>query len=129
MTTKEHVYAIRNILSHGPSTDEFSFSDRLILHFLNVARAMLIEQKKFLVSEQSYQSLCLDLTLSSFHNCCEGPNPSCLILKSIDPLPKLLNSRYYSNIKVMDLEGRILPKVSLTQQRFSEYAITPFLIG
>lgn len=58
MTLLEHVYAIRNILAHGPVSQDFRLSDRLISHYLQVARARLIEQKidKYhFISEQSYQ--------------------------------------------------------------------------
>lgn len=92
----EHVYAVKGILSHGPSSDDFSFSDRLIAHFLQVARARLVEQKidKYhFISEQTYQDWCVDLELSNFHNCCTGPNLDCKVLRSTIEVPKFLNSR------------------------------------
>lgn len=96
MTTLEHVYAVKNILSHGPAADDFNFSDRLIAHFLQISRARLIEQKanKYnFISEQSYQDLCLDLTLSNYHNCCKADEIDCKIMKSVIQIPKFLNTK------------------------------------
>lgn len=96
MNLQHHVYAIKNLLSHGPASDDFRLSDRLIAHFLQVARAKLIEQKidkYYYISEQSYQDWCADLELSNFHNCCTGPDVDCQILRSVLEVPKFLNSR------------------------------------
>lgn len=126
MTLLQHVYALKNLLAHGAPSDDFSYSDRLIAHFLEVARARLIEEKidKYhYISEQTLQSLCLTLAKSQFHNCCDGPQSDCLVLKSTTQVPKFLNSRWGSFMKVMDLEGRVIPDFNLTQNRFSEFAL------
>jgi hypothetical protein len=91
-----HAYAVRNLLSKGASSDDASFSLRLIAHFLRVARGLLIEQKanKYnTISEQSFQSLCLDLVKGQFHNCCDAPTSKCLLLKSTTKIPKVLVTR------------------------------------
>jgi hypothetical protein len=96
MTLNEHVYAIRNLMSKGVSTNDAHFSLRLIAHFLNAARAILTERKadKYVyISEQTFQSLCLDLELSSFHNCCTLPAQKCKVLRSKIKIPKFLNAR------------------------------------
>lgn len=132
MTLLEHVYAIKNLLSHGPSSDDFSYSNRLIAHFLQVARAKLIEvkaDKYHFISDQSYQSLCVDLELSNFHNCCEKDDLECKILKSVNPIPKFLNSRWGNFLKVMDLSGRVISELNLTQNRYSIYALTKTKTG
>ena len=111
MTLLEHVYAVKNLLAHGPAPDDFSYSNRLIAHFLKVARARLIQNKadKYsFISEQSYQSLCINLTKSNFHNCCEAPDSECQVLKSTIEIPRFLNSRMGNFLKVMDLEGRVI---------------------
>lgn len=128
MKVINHIYAIKNLLAHGAASDDFSFSDRLILHFLQVSRSKLLEQKidkYYYVSEQSYQSLCVELAKSSFHNCCEAPDAGCQVLKSTIEIPKFLNSRYGNHLKVMDLTGRVIPELNMTQVRFSEYALVP----
>lgn len=96
MTLKYHVYALRGLLSKGAASDDTSFSLRLIAHYLNVARALLTEQKadKYTyISEQSFQSLCVPMALGTFHNCCDYPGANCQVLKSVTPLPKFLNTR------------------------------------
>lgn len=128
MTVKEHVYAIKNLLAHGKISDDFSYSDRLIYHFLQVARGRLIEQKadKYrFISEQSFQNLCIDLELSSFHDCCGVDYTfDCLILKSTTIVPKFLNSRWGNFIKVMMLDGEVLPEINITNNKYSSYSIT-----
>jgi hypothetical protein len=123
----EHVYAIRNLVSKGPSSDDASYSLRLIAHFLKVARAILTEQKAdkyHYISEQSFQSLCLDLQEGNFHNCCEAPQTKCKLLKSTLPIPKFLNTRWGDFAKVMTLEGDVLSKTSLTLNTLSKYSLT-----
>lgn len=127
MTLLYHVYAIRNILSRGVSSDDSPFSLRFIAHMLSVARGRLIEQKAdkyHYISEQSFQSLCLDLSLGQFHNCCNGPELPCQLLKSEVVLPKFLNTRWGDFVKVMTLDGTVIPKASLTQGRLSKYSLT-----
>lgn len=96
MTLREHVFAIRGLITKGPASDDTAYSLRFIAHMLNVVRAILTEQKadKYTyISEQSYQSLCVPLELGTFHNCCEITDVECKVLKSVDPLPKFLNTR------------------------------------
>jgi hypothetical protein len=127
MTLLEHVYAIRSILSKGIASDDAAISLRQIAHFLKTSRAILLEQKAdkyYYISEQSFQSLCLDLEEGSFHNCCSGPDAKCKLLKSKTKLPKFLNTRWGDFSKVMTLDGRTLSKTSITSNRFSEYSIT-----
>lgn len=127
MTLKFHVYAIRNLLSKGIASDDTQYSLRLIAHFLNVARALLTEQKadKYnYISEQGFQSLCVKLELGSFHNCCDYPNATCKVLKSVLPLPKFLNARWGDFAKVMTLNGEVLSKGSTTSNYYSQYTIT-----
>ena len=96
MTLGTHLHSIKTMLSKGPASDDSSFSLRLIAHYLNVARALLTEQKadKYTyISEQSFQSLCVPLELGTFHNCCDYPGATCKVLKSVSPLPKFLNTR------------------------------------
>ena len=127
MTTREHVYAIKNIIAGGPAPDDFKFSNRLIAHFLQVTRALLIVQKanKYVpISQQSYQSWCVDLEKGSYHNCCDTPSSTCQLLKSTVEIPKFLNTRFGDLGKVTDLNGVPISKTSPTLQRFSKYSIT-----
>jgi len=131
MTLLDHVYAVKNIVSHGPASKDFSYSDRLIAHFLQVARGKLTLEKinKYsFISNQSYQDLCIDLEKSSYHNCC-GTETDCYVLKSTKVIPKFLTSRWGNFIKVTDLTGLVLSEISLTQTHYSEYALTPQKVG
>lgn len=125
----EHIYAIKNLLSRGVPSDDFAYSNRLIAHFLQTARGTLLERKAdkyHFISEQSYQSLCMDLELSSFHNCCNTPEfDDCKVMKSVVEVPKFLNSRWGNFLKVMDLSGNVIPEFSLTKKKYSKYALTP----
>lgn len=126
MTLLQHVYALKNLLTHGISSDDFSYSDRLIAHILRVCRATLIEQKlnKYNpISPQSYQDLCVSLELSSFHGCCDVPDMDCKILKSSEPIPKFLNSRWGNFLKVLDMTGTTIPEFNLTQNRLSKWGL------
>ena len=128
MTLSQHIYAIKNIIANGPSSDDSPFSERLVAHYLQVTRAFLIERKadKYrYISDQSFQSLCLDLELGTFHNCCNTPDIECYILKSTIKLPKLLNTRWGNFLKVMDLAGNIIPEFNITNNKFSSFGILP----
>jgi len=123
----EHVYAIKNLVSSGIPSDDHSYSERFIAHLLSVSRAMLIERKadKYsFISDQSFQTLCVAMELGSFHNCCEGPQDDCKILKSVVPLPKMLTTRWGNFIKVMYLDGEVIPETSISKNRFTEFSLT-----
>lgn len=127
MKLLDHVYAIRNLLSKGVASDDTQYSLRLLAHFLNVARALLTEQKAdkyHYISEQGFQSLCVPLQLGSFHNCCDYPNATCQVLKSVDPIPKFLNARWGDFSKVLTLNGEVISKGSPTATAYSKYTIT-----
>lgn len=132
MNLLHHVYAVKNILAHGSPSDDFSFSNRLIAHLLQVSRSRLIEQKadKYnFISEQSYQSLCVDLAKASFHNCCEAPATDCQVLKSTIEIPRFLNTRSGNHLKVMDLEGTTINEYSLTSSKYSQYSLIGPQVG
>lgn len=127
MTLKEHVFAIRNLINKGVGSDDSAYSLRFIAHLLNVARAVLTEQKAdkyHYISEQSFQSLCIDLEPATFHNCCSVTDVECKILRSKNPLPKFLNTRWGDFAKVMTLVGEVLSKTSPTMNSYSAYTIT-----
>jgi hypothetical protein len=126
MKVIEHIYAIKNLLNHGAVSDDYSYSNKLILHFLEITRAKLIEEKAnkyHYISEQSFQSLCMDLEKGSFHNCCTGPEDLCL-LKTRVQLPKTVTTRFGQFIKVMTLDGRVIPQDTITSYELSKYSIT-----
>lgn len=127
MTLREHVYAVKNVLAGGPASDDFKFDNRLIAHFLEVTRALLTEQKadKYIpISPQSFQSWCIHLEKSNYHNCCEAPSSACQLLRSTIKIPKFLTTRFGDLSKVTDLNGNTLSKTTPTIQKLSEFSIT-----
>lgn len=127
MTLKYHIYALRDLISKGTTSDDTSFSLRVIAHYLNVVRALLTEQKadKYTyISEQSFQSLCVPMELGTFHNCCDYPGATCKVLKSVSPLPKFLNTRWGDFAKVMTLSGEVISKGSPTMNKYAAFTLT-----
>lgn len=128
MTLAQHIYAVKNIVANGPASDDSPFSERLVAHFLQITRAYLIERKadryRF-ISDQSFQSVCLELEEGSFHNCCNVPELKCTVLKSVIKLPKLLNTKWGNFLKVMDLGGTIISEFNLTNSKFAVHGILP----
>jgi ankyrin repeat protein len=129
----QHIYAVKGLLAHGPASDDFTFSDRFIAHHLQIARSRLIEQKidrYYFISEQSYQDLCVDLAMSSFHECCGTEEfTDCKVMKSVAKIPKFLNSRWGNHLKVTDLSGNLISELNITQNKYSKYAINPVTTG
>lgn len=122
-----HVYAIKNLMSNGPVPADYSYSDRLVTDLLSIIRAKLIEEKAnkyHSISEQSYQSLCLDLEESNFHNCCDVPDVGCSVLKSVARIPKFLTTRWGNIAKVTTLDGLTIPKSTVTISNLSKYSLT-----
>jgi hypothetical protein len=132
MKVIEHVYAIKNLLSSGASSDDVRITNALILHFLSVVRSKLIQDKidKYsFVNEQSYQTVCLELEESSFHDCCNLDYEDCPILKTKEAIPKLLQSRLANNLKITDASGKVIPQINMTQLMYSKYSDVPQMIG
>jgi len=126
MTLIQHISAVRAILANGIASRDISVSDRVIAHFLQVTRAFLLERKadKYrYISDQSFQSACLDLELGSFHNCCNVPDIECNVLKSSIKIPKLLSARWGNFIQVMDLVGNVIPEFNLTNNKYAIHGI------
>lgn len=125
MTTLQHVYAIKNLLSSGAVADDFKYSNSLILHFLEISRALLMEQKAskyHTISELSYQSKCMDLELGGYHSCC-GTDTGCKLLRTKELVPKLISTRFGNFIKVTTLNGDIIPHAFLNESKYAKYAI------
>jgi hypothetical protein len=68
--------------------------------------------------------VCLDLELSSFHNCCDVPDLNCHVLKSTTPIPKLLNSRWGDFISIYTLTGQVISKLTLTNSKYASSSLT-----
>lgn len=129
MKLLEHIYAVKNLINNGIASDDSRYSNPLIAHLLKITRSKLIEMKAdkyYFISDQSFQSLCVNLELGTFHNCCEAPEigTECYILKSVIAIPKILNTRWGDFMKVTTLDGHTLSKTSITANSLAKYTLT-----
>lgn len=116
MTRDEHVYAIQNLINSGAQSDDNRFTNRLVYHFLKVARAKLIKEKAdraSAIADDNYQSLCMPLIKTTFHDCDCIPNSECLILRSKYKIPKQLVPYMGSTLQVYYFDGRSIGRVSV----------------
>lgn len=123
MTFTDHVAAIRNIISKGAASKDLRISDRLIGHFLNVSRASLID--KF-PSDINWQTICMPMTattMSSVCPDCELPEGCDTVLKSVDSLPALIGKDAMKCLTVRLIDGTILGKKSLTNNKYSKHSL------
>jgi hypothetical protein len=124
MTRNEHIYAIQNIINSGPMSDDNRFSNRLVHHFLKVARALLLKRKvdKYQIDVENYQTICMPLCVTKFHDCDCLPNLHCQILRSKYKLPQSISSRWGSILKVSYFDGRTIGYQPLNSQTYSQYS-------
>lgn len=125
MTRDEHVYAVQNLINRGAMSDDTRFTNRLVHHFLKVSRALLVKRKldKYHhLNEENYQSICMPLIKTTFHDCECVPNLDCMILRSKYKLPKQVDARWDSVLKVYFFDGRPIGKTSVSTHTKSEYS-------
>lgn len=124
----KHIYAVKHILSNGGISDDFRFTDLFIQHLLLTARAKLLKDrlsKYQKVSDNNYQSLCVDLELTKFHNCeCISKEYSCNILKSKIKIPNYITVSDASSIEVTTIDGTVISPTSKKQFELSGNSIT-----
>jgi len=130
MTLLEHIYAVKELISKGPSTRDFRYSDEVIKHFLITERANLLKNKinKYHhISNSNYQTICVDLEKSDISECCD--TPICVVLKSKTKLPETVTARFGELMKVTDLVGNSISYLDATSNKYSKYALSPATIG
>lgn len=127
MTLLQHAYAVRDLYTRGAASKDTQIPLSLIVHYLDVVRAKLTEEKadKYRnITEHSFQSLCVPLEKGHLHNCCDAPNAGCTLLKSKDKLPKYLNTRWGDFSKVTTLAGENISRTSVTANKLAKYTLT-----
>jgi len=126
MTRDEHVYAIQNLLNAGSPSDDNRYPNRLVYHFLKVARARLVKQKadshRF-IAEDNYQSLCMPLIKTTFHDCDCVPSSDCLILRSKYKIPKQLMPYFGSALQVYYFDGKSIGRIATPSASKLEYSL------
>jgi len=126
-TTLEHIYAIQNLVNKGSKSDDSDFTNRLVLHFMNVSRVLLLKRKadkKQKFDPSDFQSFCMPLCENSWINCPCLPDIDCPILKSKVELPKALVSRSGLYLTVRFLSGKEIGETTPSALQYREYSLT-----
>lgn len=126
-TFNDHVAAIRNIISKGAASKDLRITDRLIGHFLNIARSSLIDKFK---SPLNYQTICFILEKSSLSFVC----PSCIDLpetcnevsRTSDPIPSVIITKDIpmESIIVRTIDGTVIGRRSATNNKYKQYSLS-----
>lgn len=126
-TFRHHIYFIKNILNKGVASDDVRINDRLIAHALKQSRTLLIKRKLERmenISDLNFQTFCLDLAPSTFHDCnCIPTVFDCQILKSIQEIPAYLVSSTKHFIELRYLQGRKIDKTSYSNFLFAQSSL------
>ena len=93
-TYKEIVYNLKNIYRGGITSDDETLSDRQLIFIFNYYRAKLIREdlnKKRTLDRQLIQDLgCVEVECVDAAECCEVSDSGATVLRTVKPLPKLL---------------------------------------
>lgn len=123
MTYTDHVAAIRNLISKGAASKDLRITDRLIGHFLNIARASVINKYP---STSNWQTICVDLeegTLSDICTDCVLPETCTSLMRSIATIPNTVTNTK-EPVVVRTIDGNIISKGSLQNQKHKKYSLT-----
>lgn len=121
----QHIYAVKNILSSGISSDDFQFSNRLISHYLKFSRSILLKRKldKYHnVSDINYQTMCIELALQDYSDCV--PELDCKILKSTIEIPNSITTNSTQNLKVTLLDGTKIDNLHKSVSKYTKYSLS-----
>lgn len=129
MTLLEHIYAVKNLLNSGPSSQSHRFTNRLIAHFLRNSRALLLKRKldkEKTISQNNYQKFCLRLETADYAQCpdCDIPDFDCNLLRGVARLPSSIKTRWGHTYVIRDILGNIIPPFSLTNNSLKQYSLT-----
>lgn len=122
---RHHVYAIKQILSNGPSSSKFSFSDSFISFLLKNSRITLLKEKMNKdksVSESNFSVLCVEMEKGNFSECnCEVAE-GCELFKSISTIPELISTEG-NYLNVLNINGEYLDRLSIDQNNYANYGL------
>ena len=129
MNLLDHVYAIQNLFNAGRIPEERRFSNELVRHLFELNRSAILKQqlnRNYGLLEFNYQLICLKMIRANYSECldCIGLDITCKLWRSKIKLPNIINYKEGLAIKVTDLEGNVIPKITLLQNKFNEYSIT-----
>jgi hypothetical protein len=126
MTRDEHVYAIQNLINAGAQSDDNRLSNRLVHHFLKVVRSRLIKEKadrQNYIAEDNYQTICMPLIKTSFHDCDCVPNTECLILRTKYKVPRQLYPKLGSTIQAYFFDGKVIGRIDIPSASKLNYSL------
>lgn len=125
-TLLEHVYAVKNLISKGVGSNDERYTERLVTYLLNSTRARLIKDKlnKYgVVSPFSYQTICVPMELTTYHDCdCIPKDLGCKILKSTCTIPRDVISKWGSSLVVKKPSGEVINMTTITQNDLAQYS-------
>lgn len=112
-TIGEHDSAIRTIIKQD--SDDTKYSKPFIYHLMVSARDVLMSRKFKIfhkISSESYQTFCMPLSKSRFHDCSCVPSEGCMVMKSTCDIPGIMSGRNRDYLNIFTIEGKPIEFVS-----------------
>lgn len=120
----EHIYHIKEVLSHGIPSDDTRLSDRHIYHILKYLRGKKIKEKaerNTLLSPFLYQSIdCFPIEIAQPHDC-GCIDTGCRVLKSTQDLPRYFTVRNRDLVEVRTMFGDKIDYIPITKAKYRKY--------
>jgi hypothetical protein len=121
MTILKHIYALKNVMSQGPVSDDFTFNDRLIAHMLVIARATILKRelnKRNNISEENYTYICVEFEDGTITNCTIPDVVDVTKRIGIKDLPSIINTKWGSPVTLLTPDGCEVPKLNRTIAKY-----------
>lgn len=103
-TIGAHIADLRILLRQ--TSDDSEYSDEYLYKLLSDTRALILYQeiqKHRKLSEWNFQTFCISLESSTYHDCSCIDDLGCKVMKSTQKIPKPLLSRYKNFFKVYNI--------------------------
>lgn len=121
-TIGEHISILRTLIRSRHQDTQFD--DQTLYQVLISARAVLLKRKlnKFnYISKLNYQTICVPLTESPYHDCSCAPD-GCKVMKSDIEIPEVLTFRHKSTMKVYSIDGEEIYFESPQNRKNNKYS-------
>jgi hypothetical protein len=122
MNLKTHIDALKQLMHGGIPSDDRRLSDGFLSHILFAVRNDLLRKrldKGTQLSEEVYNTICMDVSDSKFHNCncAEG---GCDVKRSVFKIPSVLMTKRGATLKVMNLNGEVIDSLSIDTNKYAK---------
>jgi len=119
-----YINYLRNILSHGATSDDFPWSDQALYFLLCNLRAFLTIQKhkkSQVISEFTYQDLpCFEFEYTTIDDCtCTPTDQQCKYRRSVFEVPEILHGRNKLLAYVTDAKGTLISLKSFKDVKYN----------